>query len=87
MQRQEELAARELVREPVRGVNRQGGLADPGHPVDRVNAHHPAVSGQAVNRPGQPGMFGLAAGERGQIPRQAPGRRRREHPRRALPGR
>jgi hypothetical protein len=59
----------------VRGVHRAGGLADPGHPVDRADAHHPAVRRYGGQRPHQPRQLGLAACERGDIPRQAPGRR------------
>jgi hypothetical protein len=36
------MPAREPVSPLVRGVDREGGLADRGHPADRVNAHHPA---------------------------------------------
>ena len=42
VQRQEDLPAGEPVRQPVRGVHRERGLAHPGHPADRVDAHHPA---------------------------------------------
>ena len=51
VQRQEELPVREAPGQPVRGVHREGGLADPGHPVDRVDAHHPAARGQARQAP------------------------------------
>ena len=44
VQRQEELPVREGSGQPVRGVHREGGLADPGHPADRVNAHDPPPS-------------------------------------------
>ena len=43
VQGQEELPVREAYGQLVGGVDRKGGLADPRHPVDRVNAHHPAV--------------------------------------------
>ena len=33
----------------VRGVHRERGLADPGHPVDRADAHYAALCGQAIN--------------------------------------
>ena len=51
VQRQEELAVREGPGQPVRGVHREGGLADPGHPVDRVDAHYPAASRHGGQRP------------------------------------
>ena len=40
------------VGQPVRRVHRQGGLADPGHPADRVDPHHPARRGRAGHRAG-----------------------------------
>jgi len=56
VQRQEELPVRKPFGQPVRGVYRKAGLADPGHPVDGVNAHHPAAGGgQAIQRSQQPG--------------------------------
>jgi hypothetical protein len=42
VQREEELPVREAPGEPVRGVHGERGLADAGHPADRVDAHHPA---------------------------------------------
>ena len=87
VQRQEELPVREAAGQPVSGVHREGGLADPSHPVDRVNAYHRAVCGQAVKHPHQPGEFGLAPGEGGDIPRQRPGRRRKRARHAPLPGR
>jgi hypothetical protein len=54
VQRQEELPIWEAPGQPVGGVHREGGLADPGHPVDRVNAHHHAargLGGQGLQQP------------------------------------
>ena len=86
VQRQEELPVREPPGQLVRGVHRERGLADAGHPVDRVDAHDPAV-GRAGQRAQQPGEFGLAAGEPADIPRQRPGGGRgRRRGRRGLPG-
>jgi len=47
VQRQEELPVREGPGQPVRGVHRESGLADPRHPIDRMNAYHSAVGGHA----------------------------------------
>ena len=67
--------------EPVRGVHREGGLADPGHPADRVNRHHPAATGRLSPPRHQLAELGLAAGEGGDVSRQRPaGRRRRPRP-------
>jgi hypothetical protein len=75
VQRQEELPVREPAREPVRRVHREGGLADPGHPVDGVDLHHhhhPAVGRPGAGQcPHQPRELGLAAGKGGNIPRQS----------------
>ncbi len=78
VQRQEDLPAREPVRELVRGVHRERGLADPGHPPDRVDTHHPAPPGCGLR---QLREFLLPPGERGDIAGQRPHRR---HP--ASPG-
>ncbi len=77
VQWQEELPVREARRQPVGGVHREGGLADSGHPVDRVNARHPAVSRPGSQLLQQPRQFTLAAGEAGGIARQRPGGRGR----------
>ena len=45
VQRQEKLPVREAAGQPVRRVHREGRLADPGHPADRVDPHHPSVGG------------------------------------------
>jgi hypothetical protein len=45
MQRQEDLPAWKFRREPVRDVNRQGGLADSGHAADGVNAEYATGAG------------------------------------------
>ena len=87
VQRQEELPVREAAGQPVRGVHREGGLADPGHPADRVNPHHPAARGRLRPPRHQLAELGLAAGEGGDIPRQRPGGRRRGRPRRSRRGR
>ena len=73
VQREEDLPAGEPVREPVRGVHRERGLADPGHPADRVDAHHTARTRRGLR---QLLEFLLAPGERGDITRQRPGGRR-----------
>jgi hypothetical protein len=44
--------------EPVRGVHRQRRLADPGHPADRVNVHHPARAPGTRHRAGQLSQLG-----------------------------
>jgi len=76
VQRQEKLPVRKGAGQPVRRVHRKGGLPDPRHPVDRVNAHHHPARGLAVDSVQQPCQFATAAGEGGTIPRQGPGRRR-----------
>ena len=88
VQRQEELAVGEVPGQPVRGVHREGRLADPGHAADRVDGDHPTTSRHAGQRPRQLGQLSLPAGEGGDIARQRPGRRGLEGSRRlALPGR
>ena len=88
VQRQEKLPIGEARRQPVRCVHREGGLADPGHPVDGVDLHHAAVVRRGGQCPHQLCELGLAAGEGGDVTRQGPGRRRRERLRRhSLPGR
>jgi len=79
VQRQEELPIGEAPGQPVRGVHGEGGLADPGHPIDRVDPHHPAARHGGGQRPHQLRELGLAAGEGGDVARQCPGRCRREH--------
>jgi hypothetical protein len=73
VQRQEDLPGREPVRQPVRGVHRERGLAHPGHPPDRVNSHHPARPRPSRNKLLQ---LPLPTGERDEVPRQRPRRRR-----------
>ena len=51
VQRQEKLPIGEVPGQPVGGVYRECGLADPGHPADRVNAHHAAICGSGGQRP------------------------------------
>ncbi len=63
VQRQEKLPIGETRSELVCGVHREGGLADPGHPVDRADPHHPAAPGKAVNPVQQLSELSLAAGE------------------------
>ena len=82
VQGQEDLLGREPIRQPVRGVHRERGLAHPGHPPDRVNPHHPARIRRGRLQLGQ---LPLPPGERGQVTRQRPGRRR--HPARHRPRR
>ena len=87
MQRQEKLPVREIAGQPVGGVHGEGGLADARHPIDRMDAHHAAVRGHGGQRLQQPGQLGLAAGESGDVTRQAPGGCRGEGARRiAVPG-
>ena len=76
VQRQEQLPVREPLREPVRRVHRQGGLADPGHPADRTNPHHPPARRRAHQLPQQLPKLGAAAGEAGDVTRQRPRHRR-----------
>ena len=88
VQRQEDLPGREPRRQPVRGMDRERGLADPGHPADRVDPHHPAICGQVVNRAEQLRELSAAAGEARDVTRQRPGGRCRERSRhQLLPGR
>jgi hypothetical protein len=81
VQRHEELPVGETLGEPVRSVHCEGRLADPGHPADRMDAYHLAISRHAGPRLQQVRQFGLAAGEVGVIPRQGPGSRSLEGPR------
>ena len=83
MQRQEDLPAREPARQPVRRVHRERRLAHPGHPADRMDPHRPARLRSAGHRDHQLGQLPLPPGERGDVPRQRP--RRRRHPARADP--
>ena len=68
-------------RQPVRGVHRERGLADPGHPADGVDVDHPAQPPRPPCRPAGPAR--LPAGERGDVARQRPGAPR---PRLPAPG-
>ena len=80
MQAEKDLPAGEAVSEPVGGVHGERGLADPGHPVHRMDADHPTrrrlgdAGGQQVQLPGTPG-------ERGRVTRQRAQRHRRLHAR------
>ena len=87
VQRQEELPVAETAGQPVRGVHREGRLADPGHPADRVNRHHPASIGRLSPPRHQLPELGLAAGEGGDVSRQRPAGRRRPRPGRSRSGR
>jgi hypothetical protein len=69
VQRQEDLPVGEVRRELAGGADRERGLADAGHPADHPDA---ARSGPGL----QLGQFTGPAGERGDIPRQRPARRR-----------
>lgn len=44
VQRQEDLSSWKPVGERMRGAYGERGLADSGHPADRVNAHHPTAA-------------------------------------------
>ncbi len=68
----EELPVREVGGQPVRGMDRESGLADSGHPADRVNAHHTARCDSAAC---QQAELPLPPGERGHVTRQGPHRR------------
>jgi len=84
VQRQEDLPAGKPAGEPVRGVHRERGLADAGHPADRMNAHHPARPRRRVHQLGQ---LLPPAGERGDVAGQrSDGRRRPASPGAARPG-
>jgi hypothetical protein len=83
VQRQEDLPAGEPAGQPVRGVHRERGLAHPGHPADRVDAHHPARPRRGL---GQLLQFLPPPGERGDVTRQRPRRRRHPARRRAVAG-
>ena len=48
VQRQVKLAVGETASQPVGRMDREGGLADPGHPADRADPHHPTARGQAL---------------------------------------
>ena len=78
VQGQENLPVRESRRQLVGGVHRERRLADPGHPADRVDSHHPAGTGCARRRGRQLPHLRLPARERGDIAGQRP--RRRRHP-------
>ena len=88
VQGQVKLAVGETASQPVGRVHRERGLADPGHPADRADTHHPTASGQAIQPFRQPVKLGPAAGEADDVPRQPAGRGRGERPRgRPPPGR
>jgi hypothetical protein len=72
-----QLPVAEPVRDPVRPVQRQGGLAHPGGAADRGD-HHRARRARVgvVQHPGQRVQFGGAAGEVGDRGWQLPRRRR-----------
>ena len=80
VQRQEKLPVREIPGQPVRRMHCKCRFADPRHPVDRVDPHHPAGGGHPGQRAQQLRQLGLTAGEAGDITRQRPGRRRRASP-------
>ena len=84
VQRQEDLPGREPVRQPVRRVHRERRLAHPGHPADRVDAHHSARTRRGLHKLPQ---FLLPPGKRGDIAGQRPGRRRHRRPARRGPAR
>ena len=75
VQRQEKLPVREISGQLVRRVHREGRLADPGHPADRVDPHHASAGrGGTSHRVGQVRQLGHAASEAGDIAGQRPGR-------------
>ena len=73
MQGQEDLSGREPVSQKVRGMYRERRFSDPRHAADRVDAHHPARTSGGVH---QLLKLPLPPGERGDVVRQGPGRRR-----------
>jgi hypothetical protein len=73
VQRQEDLPGREPRCQLVRGVDRERGLADPGHSPDRMNTDHPA---RTCRNTRQLLQLLLAPGERGDIAGQRARRRR-----------
>jgi hypothetical protein len=70
MQVDEQGMAAEPVRQPVRGVHGQGGLADPGHPADRLDSHHSASPRDTGRSSGDLGHFLVPAGEHRRVRRQ-----------------
>jgi hypothetical protein len=77
VQRKENLPVGELRRKPVRCMDRERGLADAGHPANRVHPDHPACLRGAYRRAHQLPQFGLAASEGAGIARQGARRCRR----------
>ncbi len=75
VQQQEKLPVRKSPGQPVRGVHRERGLADPGHTADGMDTNYPATSRQAGQRPRQLRELSPAASEGGNIPWQGPGHR------------
>ena len=64
-----------LAGQPVRGVHREGCLADPRHPVDGMDARlTPPSACRAGRRSQQPRQLGLAPGEAADVARQGPDR-------------
>jgi hypothetical protein len=57
----EQLTVRELLRQPMGGVHRQRGLADPGHAVDRRDHHRAAGRVGLLQQAGQPVQLGTSA--------------------------
>ena len=74
VQREEDLPAGKPVRQPVRGMHGERGLAHPGHPTDRVDAYHTARTRRGLH---QLLEFLLPPGERGDVTGKRPHRRRR----------
>ena len=78
----EQLPVRELLRQHMRDMDRQGGLARSWHPVDRAYRDHSSGPGRACHHGADPVQFLLSSGERGGVRRQRvphlrPGRRQR----------
>ena len=79
VQRQEDLPVGEVRREVAGGADRERGLADAGHPADDPDAARRGLGLQL-------GQFSGPAGERGDVPRQRPARRRNPGARITPPG-
>lgn len=81
MQMEEELAVLESRGEKVRGSHGEGGLSDPRHPVNRMNANDPGVRVCRVQDLLNPFQLGTAPSEGRNVPgqterRSRPGRHR-----------
>jgi hypothetical protein len=79
VQREKDLTAWEPVGEPVRSMDRERGLANPGHPADGMDAHHAAGICGVGRHADELLQLLLPAGERADVPRQPPDGRRARH--------